>query len=188
MNKSIIATIAFAAGASTGSIAAWKAAKTKYQRKLDEETADMRERYSRRNAERKLEDDTDYETARKNLREELKHMKKEVKRSEESDVTAVDFGRNPIPYVIDSDQFGEIEGYETATLWWYMDEMLEDEDGNLIEDIDGMVGYESLECLGEDADGKQDTVYVRNEFFATDYEILYTPETYFYDGSPQEDE
>lgn len=73
------------------------------------------------------------------------------------------------PYVIAPDEFGD--DYETETLTYYADGILEDEFGEVIEDdeIEEMIGKDSLNHFGE---YEQDTVYVRNDNRQTDYEIL----------------
>ena len=73
------------------------------------------------------------------------------------------------PYVIAPDEFGD--DYETETLTYYADGILEDEFGEVIDDdeIEEMIGKESLDHFGE---YEQDTVYVRNDNKRIDYEIL----------------
>ena len=73
------------------------------------------------------------------------------------------------PYVISPDEFGEIYEYDTTSLTYYSDGVLTDEDNKPIEDIDEIVGRESLNHFGEYED---DSVMVRNDKFKTDYEIL----------------
>ena len=63
----------------------------------------------------------------------------------------------------------ENEDYETVSLTYYADGVLTDEFGNVIEDVEGMVGKESLTHFGE---YEEDSVFVRNDSLKTDYEIL----------------
>lgn len=75
------------------------------------------------------------------------------------------------PYTISQEDF--IEGnkyYDKTTLNYYDDGVLEDEiTGELIHDIDAVIGYDSLTKFGEYED---DVVFVRNERISTDYEVV----------------
>lgn len=72
------------------------------------------------------------------------------------------------PYVISPEEFGEI-GYSTMSLTYYKDEVLTDEDGDIIEDVDDIVGLDSLNTFG---DYEEDSVFVRDDRRKVDYEIL----------------
>ena len=85
------------------------------------------------------------------------------------------------PYVISPDQFGEFADYETVSLWWYADHILADDNYDIIEDVDNVVGEGSLTRFGEYDD---DAVHVRNERLKLDYEILLDPRTYFEAHNP----
>ncbi|MCC2832073.1 hypothetical protein [[Clostridium] innocuum] len=73
------------------------------------------------------------------------------------------------PYVIPPEDFGEYNDYEALSWTYYADKYLADEDDDLVDDIEGTVGYDSLNHFGEYED---DTVFVRNEDLKTDYEIM----------------
>lgn len=76
------------------------------------------------------------------------------------------------PYTIS--QFEFINGepyYDKTTLNYYDDDILEEElTEGIIEDINAVVGRESLTKFGEYED---DVVFVRNEKLCTDYEIIH---------------
>lgn len=72
------------------------------------------------------------------------------------------------PYVIPPEEFGELD-YETVSLTYYEDGVLTDDMDNVIEDLDDIIGEESLKHFGEYED---DSVFVRNDARETDYEIL----------------
>ena len=80
--------------------------------------------------------------------------------------------------MISPDEFGEFEDYRTINLSYYADEVLADEDDNIIEDIEGTVGEESLSHFGEYDD---DAVHVRNDRIKCDYEILLDERFYYTD-------
>lgn len=81
------------------------------------------------------------------------------------------------PYVITPEEFSELdyEGYATETLTLYADGVLTDYLDNVIENVDDVVGEESLEHFGE---YEQDTVFVRNDHLMTGYEIQRDYRTY----------
>lgn len=72
------------------------------------------------------------------------------------------------PYVISPEEFGELD-YEKISLTYYADDVLADEFDGLVENIDSIVGLESLNTFGEYED---DSVFVRNDKLRCDYEIL----------------
>lgn len=73
------------------------------------------------------------------------------------------------PYVISPDEFGELDEYEAVSLNYYADGVLTDDWDNVIEDVEGIVGVDSLTHFGE---YEEDSVFVRNDNLKTDYEIL----------------
>ena len=81
------------------------------------------------------------------------------------------------PYVITPEEFSELEyeGYATETLTLYKDGVLTDFLDNVIENVDDVVGEESLEHFGE---YEEDTVFVRNDHLMTGYEIQRDNRTY----------
>lgn len=66
---------------------------------------------------------------------------------------------NTGPYVITPDEY-DCSEYEPTTLNYYADGVLTDIYDNKIDDIDDMVGLESLDHFGE---YEEDTVYVRDD-------------------------
>ena len=79
------------------------------------------------------------------------------------------------PYVISPEEFGEFEDYERISLSYYADQVLADEDDEKVDDVDNVVGLESLTHFGEFED---DSVFVRNDRLKCDYEILLDQRTY----------
>lgn len=58
---------------------------------------------------------------------------------------------------------------------YYADQVLVDENDEMIEDVEEMVGFESLNHFGEYED---DSVFVRNDAKKCDYEILLDQKLY----------
>lgn len=73
------------------------------------------------------------------------------------------------PYVIAPEEFGDLEDYEKISLTYYADQVLADDDDELVDDVEDIVGFESLSHFG---DYEDDSVFVRNDRLKCDYEIL----------------
>lgn len=73
------------------------------------------------------------------------------------------------PYVIPPEEFGEMEGYIQSSLTYYADKILTDEDDNIIDDVEDIVGADFAKHFGE---YEEDSVFVRNDSKKHDYEIL----------------
>lgn len=76
------------------------------------------------------------------------------------------------PYIISPEEFGEADGYRTESLSYYSDHVLADEDDHKIDNVDTVVGLDSLAHFGEYED---DAVHVRNPRLKCDYEIILDP-------------
>jgi hypothetical protein len=73
------------------------------------------------------------------------------------------------PYVIAPEEFGDLDDYETISLTYYADQILADDNDVIVDDIEDVVGFDSLNSFGEYED---DSVFVRNDRLKCDYEIL----------------
>lgn len=73
------------------------------------------------------------------------------------------------PFVIDPSEFGENPEYDTETLTYFADGVLVDDVDDVIEEPDIVVGLENLKIFEEFG---ATTVYVRNDIYRTDYEII----------------
>lgn len=81
---------------------------------------------------------------------------------------------NTTPYVISPEQYNESE-YEADTLIYYSDKVLADSDGNIIHNVNEVIGPEALSTFGRYLN---DTVYVRDDNKKIDYEIIWESRTY----------
>lgn len=72
------------------------------------------------------------------------------------------------PYVISPEEFDDYEDYNKVVLTYYADQVLADDYGNIISDVENAVGHASLKTFGQ---YEEDTVFVRNDARRTDYEI-----------------
>lgn len=170
MNCTLSNIVIFAVGAAIGSAVTYKIVKNKYERIAEEEISSMREYYKGKyvgpqqsepiSDEKKAE----YETL---VSEQGYGTYSEEKTTEE----VPSMGE---PYVISPSEFGELD-YDTVSLTYYADGVLADEMDEIIEDVDDIVGLDSLNHFGEYED---DSVFVRNDRMSCDYEILLDSRNY----------
>lgn len=176
MNSTIKTIAIFAAGIGAGVIASWKFFEAKYKRIADEEIASVKMVYSQKAANKAEEKtETTHDEIEHNLTNidhssynkmlnDLGYSKDNPDKKEKEEITIV----GSKPYVIPPEDFDEYD-YITETLTYYADGVLTDDFDNVIEDVESLVGEDSLKHFGEYED---DAVYVRNDACKTDYEIL----------------
>ena len=183
MNDTIKCISAFVIGAGIGSIVTLKLIKPKYEQYAEDKIAEMRDFYLKKmdnsgdeekkeeapaeSIETKTEQPVVDETSRVNYNDVVKNLG-----YADNDTAAkggdVVVNKNK-PYVIPPEEFGEIDEYDTESLTYYQDGVLADSDDIIIDDVDDMVGEDSLTHFGEYED---DSVFVRNDAHRCDYEIL----------------
>ncbi|MCM1090071.1 MAG: hypothetical protein NC413_04455 [Muribaculum sp.] len=172
--------IIFVLGAATGSVVTWQFAKKKYEQIAEEEINSVKEVFSKRE-----QDATDVEITvepQPSVEASLKKFEEkpdistyaEILKNEAYIPEGTEMEENK-PYVISPDEFGEFEDYDQISLTYYADQVLVDDGGDKIEDVDDVVGMESLTRFGEYED---DSVFVRNDRLKCDYEILMDERTY----------
>lgn len=186
MNKAT-GFVMFVLGATVGSVATWQYTKKKYERIAQEEIDSVKEIFSKRESAADVEIVTpEPQTAKVGKPEEKPDITEYAARLEREGYTNysnVSAGEKKEeqeaiemkPYVISPEEFGEFEDYERISLSYYADQILADEDDEKIEDVDNVVGLESLTHFGEFED---DSVFVRNDRLKCDYEILLDQRTY----------
>jgi hypothetical protein len=174
----------FAVGAAIGSAVTWKIVKTKYEQIVQEELESIREAFVKIDSdEQEQTDERDDEDCQENSPTQtnmsrLEAVKKERKDDEAeygtlvSNYTSEKGGSIMMekePYVISPYDFGEIDDYHQIELTYYSDDTLEDDEGNIVKDVDELIGSKALYTFGEYED---DAVFVRNERLRTDFQIL----------------
>lgn len=179
--------VMFVLGAAVGSVATWQYAKKKYEQIAQEEIDSVKEIFSRRESAVDVEIVTpEPQTAKVGKPEEKPDISEYAARLEREGYTNYSNASagekkeeqetmEMKPYVISPDEFGEFEDYERISLSYYADHILADEDDEKVEDVDNVVGLESLAHFGEYED---DSVFVRNDRLKCDYEILLDQRTY----------
>ncbi len=181
MNATLSKVLIFAAGATIGAAVSCKYFEKKYKQIADAEIASMTEYYEQLlvcaeeeiddySAEIETQDRIDRAAEKFPEVRELVDKLNDLNYTENKEVPNV----KP-PYVISPDEFGEVDEYATETLYYYKDKVLADDQDNIIEDADNVIGIGSLTHFGEYED---DSVFVRNDREETDYEILLHPEKY----------
>lgn len=167
----------FATGAAIGSVVTWAVMRRKYEQveyEYEDEPCDDCETVNDSEPEEN-EDAVEKENKKQNMVRYNKIVKsysgedKEEDKKEEVDEVER-------PYRISIDDYAEMDDYETATLYYYADGLVTDESDNIIDDVDDIVGEESLKAF-EDEDC--DSVYVRNDARKCDYEILRDTMNYY---------
>jgi hypothetical protein len=178
MNKFFI----FAIGAAAGSVVTWKLLKTKYEKIAQDEIESMKDYISRK--EQKL-------SSTKEITSEVKDEKEaEPTEIEEAEEIITELGYKNYadasnarqkesvnaPYVITPEEFTDDPNYAVVSLTYYADGVLADDWDAVVEDVENLVGKDSLTHFGEYED---DAVHVRNERLKCDYEILMETREYY---------
>ena len=174
MNNRLALSLAFFAGVAVGVFCSWRVLENKYKRIADEEIESVKETFAKQFKEQKEKEFVEPVSGVHELNsmvDLLGYGNNEENNKKEDEK---DMAENADVYVIPPESFGEI-GYETESLTYYADKVLVDEIGNVIKDIDNIVGINSLETFGEYED---DSVFVRNDILKKDYEILLDYRTY----------
>lgn len=155
MNNIAVIASSVVVGAAVGAFVSYKVTKSKIERAAKQEIEEIREYYKNKYAKVKEEETQPEQQTAEQPQEDSEEKDKE------------EYGLEP--YVISPDEFGELYDYDPVTLILYKDGILAYEDGVRVEDVDDVVGIESLNTFGRYED---DCVYVRNENMKCDYEIL----------------
>lgn len=178
MKSTLSSVLIFAVGAAVGSVVTWKLIETRYKQLVEEDRESMEEYYRNKygveeeepaEEEPTIDDQIDIREYAKRLADQKYVNYSNVEREDE-EVNDVEK-----PYVIPPEEFGELEGYRTQTLYYHADGVLTDDQNEIMEDADDVVGEDFSEHYGEYED---DSVCVRNDAKRTDYEILYDTSTY----------
>lgn len=183
--------LAFTIGAAAGSIVTWKLIKNKYEQIAQEEIDSVKEVYSRRFEESNNEENKEEPKAEEKsgvIRRSGRHpwgsneadvepeMAEYVATVEEAGYSEpvnppskVKTIAGEIPYVISPEEYGDLPDYGRFELTYYADGVLADSDDEIVDDVDDVVGEESLTTFGT---YEEDAVHVRNDRLKADYEIL----------------
>ena len=185
MNKTATAFISFVLGAAAGFAVTWYLLKDKYAAIANEEIQEVRDYYKSKYEPETIQSDSP-QTKTKEIKASIDKLVMN-KISEQHDYTAYSKSNDKKnesetknddsekPYIITPEEFDTIEDYELCELTFFKDQIIADNDLEIVEDLDDVIGFESLNHFGEYAD---DAIYVRNDKRQCDYEVLLDERTY----------
>ena len=191
----------FVSGAALGAATTWYILKEQYKQRQQEDRESMQAAFNRmrdeENNEKGYSMPKSVEVCEKpELKEFVEKIQKagyvdysslaaEAKKAKEAPVEETsDEVAEMKPYVISPDEFDSREGYDIQSLTYYADGVLTDVNDIPVENVDDIVGEESLKHFGE---FEEDSVYVRNERLGVEYEILLDSRTYEQKKHPSRD-
>ena len=159
----------FAAGVVAGAVAGAYLVKDKVMADAKQEIEEVREYYKSKKETKKeekpVEEKEETKVEEKEEYQEITRKYTNYNKIEETPKQAV----NDMPYMINPEDFGEEEGYDTLTLTYFADRVLVDDVDDVIDDPDPVVGLENLKVFDE---FNASAIYVRNDIWKTDFEIL----------------
>ena len=172
--------LAFVIGAAVGGAAAWFYAKKKYEALAQEEIDSVKEVFAKKNPEkaaRRTDIHPDAVSEKPNIMEYAAKLKDSGYVGYDTCSKTSEKKEEPTskPYVIPPEEFGEKEGYAQLSFMYYADGTLADDGDQIVDNIEELVGEDSLSHFGEYED---DSVYVRNDVRKIDFEILRSLRTY----------
>lgn len=197
MNKSLIGSfVGFLLGTAGGIIAGYFYGKNKYLNMAEKEIESVKKVYEKHFSEKSIQNENkdieEVPSVKKPIPAPLVDPDKETYKNYagmyggnpekpkigtvETTIKSEKPHKKPVktPYVITPDEY-QLSDYESETLIWYSDKILADADGNIIHNINEVVGPEALSTFGRYLD---DTVYVRDDSKKIDYEIIWDARKY----------
>lgn len=171
----------FAAGLAVGAVAGAVIVKNKVLADAKTEIEEVREYYRESRGVKEVEEvkekvEETIDRIRDLIEEHETEPKTEKEHTNYSQITKMYMTKNEFqtpmyddPFVIDPSEFGENPEYDTETLTYFADGVLVDDVDDVIEEPDIVVGLENLKVFEEFG---ATSVYVRNDIYKTDYEII----------------
>ena len=171
----------FAAGLAVGAVAGAVLVKNKVLADAKAEIDEVREYYRESRGVKEVEEveeikeveKKEYELKDIQIKDEPKTEKEHTNYSQITKMyMSKDEYQTPMyddPFVIDPSEFGENPEYDTETLTYFADGVLVDDVDDVIEEPDIVVGLENLKIFEEFGAAY---IYVRNDIYKTDYEII----------------
>lgn len=194
MKSKFINVLMFAAGAAIGSAVTWRIVKTRYDRIIAEEIESVKEAFADaetcdESGDEPVSDDGDDQKGVSPKQINWDDLE-DLDEDEDEDGDMAEYSRiienytnekggarimTNEPKVISPYDFGELDGYHQIELTYYADGTLEDDEYNIVEDGDELLGPDALNSFGE---YEEDAVFVRNDRLRTDFQILRDYRTY----------
>lgn len=164
--------LAFVLGLGVGIYGTADYFRAKYKARSDEEIEEVREVYREKTTDLKKKDNLQKESVKPVTsldKPPLSELKKELEKTNRIISESRYDDPAPGPYVISPEDFGSTFEYDSVALVYYADGVLVDEDNNVVEDAESLIGDEALDHIGE---YEPDSVHVRNDEKRCDYEVL----------------
>lgn len=174
----------FVVGLTLGAAATWLCIRKRYEQIAQEEIDSVKSTFAERKSNASLYDLKTTENDTNKTKANQAKLKPDlidyaIKLTDEG-YTNYTVGHNKVmekemvdtiekPYVISPDEFGEFEEYSQISLTYYSDGVLADDADDLMDDIADTVGSDFASHFG---DYEEDSVFIRNDRFKCDYEIL----------------
>ena len=182
MGESIKNVFIFAAGVAVGAGLTYKLVKTKYEQIANDEIAEMKAYYNN-----KYGDFLNYmnEPVGEEVKAEVVKVEEKPNITEYASLIknkGYSEKEDEVPYVISPDDFGENEDYEHIYLTYYANGFLVDDDDNVIEDVEAMIG-DAIDRIGEYEENVIHVCDDKREFY---YEIVADPNDYFIEEQEEE--
>ena len=168
----------FAAGLAVGAVAGALAVKNKVLADAKAEIEEVRDYYRSQRGEVQREEVEEVKEVVEETIDRVQDMIKEHdNKKEHVNYNKLVQNYNPSknvveyddPFIIDPSEFGENDDYDTMTLTYFSDGVLIDDVDDVVEEPDIVVGLENLKVFEEYG---ASSVYVRNDIYKTDYEII----------------
>lgn len=177
MNRIVNNVLIFTLGAAAGAGVTWKIVKTKYENIAKDEIDEIREYYANKHQDANNMEPTEETVESAKTDDEIRDygdlIKKEgyvdyseVKKEEKGEVEEAHNG----PILISEDEFAEDPEYSTDTFIYYADDVLADQNNNVINTADTIVGTEYVFAIED-----EDVVYIKNDELEMYYEIIKDP-------------
>ena len=168
MNNGIKFIFTFALGAAVGSVVTWKILETRYNELVEEEIESVKEVYSKHDSNEEPElvkEESKQPTSVYN--DILQNYTSSLNEEKEKGSSETMYDEKP--EVVSPAEFGENEDYGIISLTYFADGVLTDDQNIPINDVDDLIGEDSLTHFGEYED---DSVFVRDDRNECYYEIL----------------
>ena len=176
----------FTFGAAIGTAVTWKVTKNYYEKLTQEEIDSVKEMYSNRSkgytqeelketVEGILKDEAEREVIEK-IEEHVQEYEDIIECEGYTSIEDFENDREEVstmdgkPYVISPDVFGDRD-YRMVEITYFADKVMVDDDGDVLtlNEIEEKIGNHNLNTFGK---FENDRIFVRNDDYETDYEIL----------------
>lgn len=181
MNNKAVGVAMFIIGAVAGTAATWALIKNKYEKLAMEEIDSVKTVFSKREASTAAEVNVREKANQAKEKPSVVEYAAKLQKEGYTNYSGINeemrkgvdemagFSESDSPYVIAPDVFGEFDDYEKISLTYYADQILADDNDEIVDDVEDIVGFDSLSHFG---DYEDDSVFVRNDRLKCDYEIL----------------